>query len=194
MAEAIYRRLGTGAMEAEDLFLLGRGLMLHGRAGPGLAALGAARDAQPDHAETLDALARYWAGTRSMTDALDAAERLSRLPGWEVRGAVRLGRLRSELFDPAGAAAALADALGRDPSLDGTGATPREIETLLVRCLLQSGRPAEARRWLRHLERSDAATDPEAAWLMSRVLLQDGRFAEARPHSNVPAAAWQTTR
>ena len=74
---------------------------------------------------------------------LDAAERLSRLPGWEVRGAVRLGRLRSELFDPDGAAADLADALRRDPGLEGPGPTPREIAKLLVRCLLQvrAGRP-----------------------------------------------------
>ena len=41
-AEAIYRRLGTRAMEAEDLFLLGRGLLRRDPHGPGLAALGAA--------------------------------------------------------------------------------------------------------------------------------------------------------
>ena len=63
-AEAIYRRLGTGPMEAEDFFLLGRGLLGRGQVGPGLAALGAARDAEPDHAETLDALSRHWAETR----------------------------------------------------------------------------------------------------------------------------------
>src|SRR6516164_3193313 len=39
-AEAIYRRLGTGFMEAEDLFLLGRGLLRRGLPGPALAALG----------------------------------------------------------------------------------------------------------------------------------------------------------
>jgi tetratricopeptide (TPR) repeat protein len=179
-AEAIYRRLGTGPMEAEDLFLLGRGLVLRGRAGPGLAALGAARDARPDHAETLDALAAYWSGTRSMTDALDAAKRLSRLPGWEVRGAVRLGRLRSELFDPDGAAADLAEALRRDPGLNGAGATPREIAKLLVRCLLQCGRAAEARQRIRQLDDVAGPTDPEAAWLLSRALLQEGRLDEAR--------------
>ena len=153
-------------MEAEDLFLLGRGLLLRGQAGPGLAALGAARDARPDHAETLDALAAYWSGTRSMTDALDAAERLSHLPGWEVRGAVRLGRLRSELFDPDGAAADLAGALRRDPGLEGTGADPREIAKLLARCLLQCGRAAEARERLRQLDDVAGSTDPEAAWLL----------------------------
>jgi tetratricopeptide (TPR) repeat protein len=179
-AEAIYRRLGTGPMEADDLFLLGRGLLRRGQTGPALAALGAARDAQPDHAETLDALARYWATSRSLTEALDAAERLSRLPGWEVRGAVLLGRLRLDLFDPAGAAAALLLALDRDPRLDGAGTTPREAETLLVRGLLQSGLAAEALDRLRRLDASADSPDAEISWLSSRGLLQQGRTTEAR--------------
>jgi tetratricopeptide (TPR) repeat protein len=178
-AEAIYRRLGTRRMEAEDLFLLGRGLLGHGQVGPALASLGAARDAQPDHAETLDALARYWAGIHSMTDALEAAERLSHRPGWEVRGSVLLGRLRSELLDPTGAADALAAALERDPGLHGIGSDPREIGKLLVRCLLECGRPAEARERLQHPDGSGSSTDPEAAWLLGRALLQEGRIAEA---------------
>ena len=39
-AEAIYRRLGTKFMEAEDFFLLGRGLLGGGQVGPALASLG----------------------------------------------------------------------------------------------------------------------------------------------------------
>src|SRR5690349_914301 len=56
IAEAIYRRLGAKAMEAEDLFLLGQGLIRRDQKGPGLASLKAAQDLDPDHAETLDAL------------------------------------------------------------------------------------------------------------------------------------------
>ncbi len=179
-AEAIYRRLGTGPMRAEDLFLLGRGLLRRGRSGPALAALGAVRDADPDHAETLDALARYWADGRSLTEALDAAERLSRVPGWEVRGSVLLGRLRLELLDPAGAAAAFVQALGRDPGFESTGTAPRQIETLLVRALLQSGRAAEALDRLRRLDRAGDPPDAETEWLASRAWLQRGRIAEAR--------------
>ncbi|HKI19169.1 MAG TPA: tetratricopeptide repeat protein, partial [Isosphaeraceae bacterium] len=144
-AESIYRRLGTSQMEAEDLFLLGRGLLRRGQIGPALASLGAARDVQPDHAETLDALSHYWAETRSMTDAVNAAERLRKQPGWEMVGSVRLARLRSELFDPAGAADLLAEALSRDPKLARADLEPVAAEMLLVRCLLQAGRPAEAR-------------------------------------------------
>jgi tetratricopeptide (TPR) repeat protein len=176
-AEAIYRKLGTGRMEAEDLFLLGRGLLRRGLTGPALASLGAARDAQPDHAETLDALAQYWAESRSLTDAADAAERLMRQPGWEVRGALRLGRLRLDLFDPAGAARLLAGALERDPDLDRAGIAPHAARMLLARALLQDRRPAEARAALQ--EASSGPGDPEAAWLLSRALLQEGHGAEA---------------
>ena len=79
--------------------------------------MGAARDLEPDHAETLDALSRYWAETGSMTDAVNAAECLRKQSGWQVRGDVRLGRLRAQLFDPAGAASVLTEALRRDPQL-----------------------------------------------------------------------------
>lgn len=176
-AEAIYRRLGTGLMEAEDYFLLGRGLLTRGQIGPALASLGAARDTQPDHAETLDALSSYWAQSHMMTDALDAAERLAKQAGWEVRGTVRLARLRSELFDPAGAAGALADALARDPKLTRADLNPTAARRLLARCLLQAGRPAEARAQVAASSGPDL--DPQGAWLVSRAFLQEGKGAEA---------------
>ena len=136
-------------MEAEDYFLLGRGLLARGQVGPGLASLGAARDAQPDHAETLDALSPILDRNPAMTDAADAAERLVRQPGWEVRGEVRLGRLRAELFDPAGAASRSAGGPPTRPEAHAvpTWSRPRPSE-LLARCWLQAGRPAEARAWL----------------------------------------------
>ena len=167
-AEAIYRRLGTAPLDAEDYFLLGRGLLNRGQTGPALAALGAARDAQPDHPETLDALSLHWSRTRTMTDAEGAAERLSRQPGWEVRGKVRLASLRSELFDPAGAAGLLAEALARDPGLRGADLSPSEAERLLARCWLRAGRPAEARTLLEASPRQ--GPDAEGAWLLSRRL------------------------
>ncbi len=115
-----------------------------------------------------------------MTEALEAAERLSRLPGWEVRGSILLGRLRLDLLDPAGAAAAFGQALDRDPRLDGTGTTPLEVETLLIRGLLQSGRAAEALDRLRRLEACPDPGGAEIASLSSRAFLQQGRIAEAR--------------
>ena len=176
-AEAIYRRLGTGFMEAEDFFLLGRGLLLRGQVGPALASLGAARDAQPDHAETLDALSRHWVETRTMSEAVDAAERLIEQPGWEVRAGVRLGRLRAEMFDPAGAARVLAAALARDPKLNGADMDPPAATRLLARCDLQAGRPVEARARIQ--DAYGRGLDAESSWLLSRALLQEGRAAEA---------------
>lgn len=174
--EAIYRRLGASALEPEDLFLLGRGLLRRGQTGPALAALGAARDADPDHAETLDELSRHWTETGSLLEATAAAERLAKRPGWEVRGAVRLGRLRHDLLDPSGAARALADALGRDPRLTGAAMSPEEARRLLARCRLEAGQPAEARALL---QGSAEASDPEGRWLLSRAFLQESKTSEA---------------
>jgi tetratricopeptide (TPR) repeat protein len=176
-ADAIYRRLGTGFMEAEDYFLLGRSLLNRGQIGPALASLGAARDAEPDHAETLDSLSLYWTKTRMMTDAVDAAERLSKQPGWEVRGEVRLGWLRSNLFDPAGAAGVLADSLRRDPKLAHADLEPAAARRVLARCLLQLGRPSEARAQIE--SPSGRELDPEGSWLLSRAFLQEGNRARA---------------
>jgi tetratricopeptide (TPR) repeat protein len=178
-AEAIYRRLGTKFMEAEDFFLLGRGLLGGGQVGPALASLGAARDLEPDHAETLDTLSHYWVQAGSMTDAVDAAERLRKQPGWQVRSDVRLGRLRAQLFDPAGAASVLTEALLRDPQLAHADLTPAATRMLLARAWLQSGRPAEARAVLEDSAAPGQALDPEGWWLKSRAYLQESRFADA---------------
>jgi hypothetical protein len=177
-AEAIYRSLGTGFMEAEDLFLLGSGLLRRGRTGPALAALGAARDADPDHAETLDALVGHWHENHTLVDAAMAAERLMKQPGWEVRGAVWLGRLRREMRDPAGAAEMLARALKNEQGLRQSPVKSDELRKDLARCWLEAGKPAEARRQLRDVEAS--GQDSEAAWLMSRACLQEGRFLDAQ--------------
>jgi tetratricopeptide (TPR) repeat protein len=176
-AEAIYRRLGVAAMQAEDLFLLGRGLLRRGQVAPALAALGAARDADPDHPETLEALARHDIEAHRPIEATEAAERLARVPGWEARGAVLVGRLRLDAYDPAGAAAALADALRRDPELRGADCAPEEARKLRARALLQDGRPVEARRLFS--AESPEPADPEVSWLLSRARLQEGDRAGA---------------
>ncbi len=189
--EAIYRRLGTKFMEAEDLFLLGRGLLVRGQVGPALASLGAARDLDPDHAETLDALSHYWAQAGSLADAVAAAERLSKQPGWEVRGDVRLGRLRSQLFDPAGAASVLAEALRRDPQLAHADLTPPAARTLLARAWLQSGRPAEARAVLADMTALTQGLDAEGWWLESRAFLQESKFADCARSPPSGGRLWQ---
>jgi hypothetical protein len=151
--------------------------MARGQVGPALAFLNTARELEPDHAETLDALSRYWAETRSLSDAADAALQLMKQPGWEVVGGVRLGRLRAELFDPAGAAGVLEQALRRDPELAHADLDPATARRLMVRLWLQARHPALARTQLEGS--SPEALDPEGSWLLSRAYLQEGKFALA---------------
>jgi tetratricopeptide (TPR) repeat protein len=177
-AEAIYRRLGTAPMEAEDLFLLGRGLINRDQKGPGLAALGAARDFDPNHPETLDAVIQYMVENQSLTEAAREAERLMRQAGWDVRGRLVLARIRHELLEPAATAALLTEALERDPRLARTGTDPRQALRLLARCLLETNRPREASGQLEHV--LELGPDQEAAWLLSRALLMEGKTTPAR--------------
>jgi tetratricopeptide (TPR) repeat protein len=176
-AEAFYLRLDIRSLEAEDLFLLGSAFLRRGEVSAAQALLGKARETDPDHPETLDALTRLWSETGEMLDAVETAQRLRRQPGWEVRGAVRLGGFRHELLDSKGAAEVLTEALSRDPELQQTGRAPEEIRKLLARCLLESGKPAEARGQLHKL--LESGQDPEASWLLSRALLQEDKLPEA---------------
>lgn len=172
-AVAIYRRLGGKALEAEDLFLLGRGLLSKGQTEPALAALGAARDINPNHAETLDALGKHHASTNALLEALDLAERLASQDGWKARGLARVGALKLSLFDPEGAADALKHALSLD--LKGADFTQDEAKTLLAKALLQQGKGAEALDWLK----TAAKTGPEVDWLLSRAFLQSKNLSAA---------------
>ena len=121
----------------------------------------------------------YWARSGAMSDAVDAAERLRKQPGWQVRGDVRLGRLRAQLFDPAGAAKMLAEALRRDPQLAHADLTPPAARRLLTRAWLQSGQPAEARAVLADSLAVGQGLDSEGWWLKSRAYLQESKFADA---------------
>jgi tetratricopeptide (TPR) repeat protein len=175
----IYRQLGTANMQAEDLFLLGRGLIRRGQLAPGKATLGAALDVDPGHPETLETLLELSLATErpSLLDALKQAERLRQTPGWELQGSLALGQVRHRLLDPEGAAASLSEALDRDPRLSGTNVGVRDVRRLVARCLLECGRVEEARSQLSKL--LSEGPDTEASWLLSRALLMLGRSAEA---------------
>ena len=144
-AEAIYRRLGTKAMEAEDLFLLGQGLIKRDQKGPGLTALRAARDLDPDHAEALDALINA-RGRRPGADpglarcrAVGTAEWLGSSrhadPGQEFATICSIPPVRWSCF---------LEALRRDPLLAQSSADRREVKRLLARCLLETNRPGRS--------------------------------------------------
>jgi tetratricopeptide (TPR) repeat protein len=174
-ANGLFSRLGAEAMQAEDFYLLGVGLSHNRQTASAQRMWEKALAQDPDHAEALDALARAYAVGSRPDEAARLAERLSRRPGWELRGELIRGALLYELDDPAGSAGILARALrrpeasGLDPSL-----LARDCK-LVARALLRLGKSGEARAWLGRVEGSD----PEASWLVSRAALQEGAISEA---------------
>ncbi len=181
-AEAIYRRLGGDALEAEDLFLLGRGLLARGLDQPGAAALRSALDQAPDHAETLEALVAYSFRAGSLIDARTMATQLAFQKGYEVKARAWLGRVEMDLLEPALALDQISRAIDLDDALAGTCLTPSQARLLMARCALIMGEPARA---ILELDRvKPVARDPEAgeekAWLASRAYLQQGDVARAR--------------
>ena len=155
-----------------------RGLLNRGMTGLGIASLGAARDANPDHPETLDAIIAY---------SLDNETLAPGGPG--RRASDPSARLGSPRHDPPGEGTATTARTGhRRGSPDrGPPARPRatrqavdqrEIRKLLAACLLEAGRFDEAGRELKRLLSS--GPDPEGSWLLSRALLMRGDSAGAK--------------
>jgi cytochrome c-type biogenesis protein CcmH/NrfG len=178
MAIAIYSRLFLEAVDAEDLFLLGRALSRTGQIDAAFKSYERARLADPDHPATLDALAQLYLRNDRENAAEEAAERLVRQPGWEARGLLLLGAARAELHDPNGAVQALRRFFQLDP--EGRAAAPSPVRTfrlLLARSLLRSRQPAEARRLLQDLLAREP--DAEAAWLLGRCYIQEQDWGRA---------------
>jgi tetratricopeptide (TPR) repeat protein len=169
--------MGSAALQAEDFYLLGLGLSRSGQVEKAARTWERALAADASHAEALEQLASLYTARNRLAEAALLADRLSMQPGWEVRGLLMLGSLRSELNDPAGAAKALQQALERPES----SRLPMEVATkyrkLLVRTLMQTSKIDEARALIRKL--LDGGPDEEASWLLSRVELAAGAVAAA---------------
>ncbi len=173
-ALSLYSRIGEGGMEAEDFAALGSILERQGQRAAALGVFERGRTIDPDHAETLHALARLYARESRLTEAIDAAERLARCPGWEARGSLILGVLDVEHADPAGAASALDRALQADSKLTGGIASPPSARKLLARAMLQTDQAERALEALGPFGR-----DPEASWLAARAFLRRKDVAKA---------------
>ena len=172
LAIAIYSRLFVEAVDAEDLYLLGRALNRTGKIDAAFKSYEKARLAAPDHPETLDALAQLYLQNDRANAAEETAERLMRQPGWEARGLLLLGSARADLHDFTGAVQALRRFFQVDPG--GTAAGPSSVQPfrmLLARSLLRSSQPVEARQVLQAL----LAREPtaEASWLLGRCYIQE---------------------
>ena len=113
-AIAIYSRLILEDMDTEDLFLLGRSLMRTGKVDLAFKTFEKGRLANPDHPETLNALAELYMQNDRESAAEVAAKRLAQQPGWEARGLLLLGTAQAA-HDPAGAAQALNGFFELDP-------------------------------------------------------------------------------
>ncbi len=165
-------------MTAEDDFLLGRALSRTGQDELALKFLEKAQAADPDRLEMLDELAQVYFRRDRPAAAEAIADRLVHEPGWEARGQLLLGTCLAARNDPAGAARALRRAFDLDP--EGQAASPHPVgplRMLLVRSLLQSGQPTEARRMIQ--ARPGFESDPESSWLLSRCFLQERAWEPA---------------
>jgi tetratricopeptide (TPR) repeat protein len=176
-ANALFARLGSSALQAEDLFLLGLGLDRAGQKDDAARAWEKALGLDPDHAATIEQLVIRDTAQNRLAEAAQLAERLARRPGWELRGELDLGALRAEVGAPAGAAAVLGRALERPEAASLDHGALALYRKLLARCLLRTSRPAEARGALEMVQKGGA--DREASWLISRAALQEGSIAEA---------------
>jgi tetratricopeptide (TPR) repeat protein len=177
-ANALFARLGSDALQAEDLLLLGKGLDRAGRKEDAGRIWEKSIRIQPDHAETLEQLVIRDTAQNRLAEAAELAGRLARQPGWEFRGELNLGALRAELNDPAGAAAVLRRALERPEAARLDRPADSRYRNLLARSLLRTGRTRQAHSVLTGL--LERGSDPEASWLLSRAELLEGSIPEAR--------------
>jgi hypothetical protein len=185
-ANTIYEsRLASAELEPEDAFLKGLVMARTGRAEAAVELWGGVVNKGVDHPEMLDHYSRLSARHQRMDQALEAARRLSRQPGWEARGLFVLGQIEDLIDDPPGVVESLEEALRRDPAGRAALMDVGHYRKLLARNLLRLDRAADAERQLKEIPPSGSAGssgeggDQEAEWLLSRAYLQQGRMAEA---------------
>jgi tetratricopeptide (TPR) repeat protein len=171
-ANSLFARLGEQSLQPEDLYLLGLGLNRAGRNDEAVGVWQKALAGEPDHAESLEHLAKAYAMSNRLVEASQLSERLAKRPGWEVRGGVNLASLRAELNDPSGATTALQKVMSRPDVESLDRAILTSSRKLLARSLLRLGNAAEGQSLLERITASDP--DPEAFWLLSRAWLQKG--------------------
>jgi len=177
-AISIYSQLRVEDLAGTDFFLLGRALNRTGQNEAAFKALEESRKANPDHPETLEALARLYLQNDRPDAARELAERLAMQLGWETRALLLLSSAHSELNSPGAAAQVLGRFFELDP--EGRSAAPYPLNPfrkLLARSLLQVGRGLEARAILQQLLAS--GPDDESTWMLSRSFLQEGDPARA---------------
>jgi tetratricopeptide (TPR) repeat protein len=173
---AVYSRIGSDSMAAEDLCLLGIALTRNGNK-RALEVWEQARAAEPNHAETLFELTRAYSKNDRFDDAVKSARKLAECPGWEGQAEALLGAIALARDNPDDAITFWQKALERKASEKGATHTPTVPLKELARALLQMRQPKVARRYLQTASQSE--TDTELFWLLSRAYLQEGSKSEA---------------
>ncbi len=171
-AQAIYRQLGAHALRAEDLTLLGLGLIRQKNPVLGWPAIEAALLADPKQDEAARALERLKADRDQTPDAAEVAERFNVIGGAEARAELILGLLGDRPLDAARIADPILRSFRAIRMPFGSTPPPALLSKLLARMLLSMARPNEARDRLNAVLAE--GPDAEASWLLSRALLQAG--------------------
>ncbi|MDX2037968.1 MAG: cytochrome c3 family protein [Isosphaeraceae bacterium] len=180
----LFRRLGPGLAQPEDLTLMGSILLRRGERGQGMILLERARDAEPGRAETLRPLAEVYIDTDFPAAAVEVAEQLVSISP-SIDAHRLLGRSSRAVGDHRRAARAFERALAL-----AAGDASRETKAIqrdLARSLLHLGESTGASRVL------EPVTGDEAAWLASRAALQSGDVAAHRRFSRA-AEAYRSQR
>ncbi len=192
-AKPLYRRINVEAgdlLEAEDFYLLARMMQQDGLDGGAQKYYRVAYGQDPNHPDTLRALAENMFDEFAPLKGIDVAVRLAESPTHRREGLLLLGRAWSRMRDPEPAIEALEAALQLDPddyhvSMDGDPLTIEQARLLLARAHLELGQTADARRVLEPLtnpsglENTPQSALAEATWLLSRADLIDGRLEQA---------------
>ena len=90
-ANALFARLGSVALQSEDLFLLGLGLSRSRQAAEAERVWERALAMDAQHPETLEQLALLYTSRNRLGEAAVLADRLSSQPGWELQGRTDAG-------------------------------------------------------------------------------------------------------
>jgi tetratricopeptide (TPR) repeat protein len=185
-ARAFFRRLGSQAMQSDDLCLLGIALTRMGDNQGALQVWEQARAQNPNDPETLFELTRAYMADQRPVAASETARLLGAHPGWEAKAELLLGSIYLVLNDPERAVIAWEQALERAPTAHAradSSAPPVVPIKDMARALLAAGQPASARHRLQPL--LTGRPDPEVHWLLSRAYLQEHAMTEALEHWNL---------
>ncbi|MFO0890862.1 MAG: tetratricopeptide repeat protein [Isosphaeraceae bacterium] len=177
-ARLLYQQLGSGAMDADDFYLLGHALRRTGNE-RGIKVWEKSLRQHADHAETLDALSRFYFEGGRFHAASRLALRLADQPTWRTRASRLLGQVEFARNDFGAAIDHWRRSLDARPSPGDPGVRDEPaVRKDLARALLHAGRAAEALSELRSVLAN--GPDAEASWLLSRACLQENALPEAR--------------